>query len=111
MWLSIYVFSTAGPDAASFIYYECLHDTTYLPLPIVTGYIDVPLGISDFPVELANMPVSWRHTMGPIKSMNFHDKGGHFAAWERPEDLSGDLFEMFGKGGGAYGVVAGKDGY
>ena len=40
-----------------------------------------------------------------------HDKGGHFAAWEVPETLAGDLREMFSKGGPAYGVVPGKDGY
>jgi len=37
--------------------------------------------------------------------------GGHFAAHERPEELADDLFKMFGKGGGAYGVIDGKEGY
>ena len=40
-----------------------------------------------------------------------HDKGGHFAAYEVPELLVGDIREMFAKGGPAYGVVRGKDGY
>ena len=40
-----------------------------------------------------------------------HDKGGHFAAFERPEELAGDLRKMYGKGGGAFGVVPGKNGY
>lgn len=111
LWLSIYIFSEAGPDASSYIYYEVLHDATVVPLPVLMAYIDVPLGISDFPIEIANSPVSWRHTMGPIVSQNFHDKGGHFAAYERPDAIAGDLCGMFGKGGGAYGVVAGKDGY
>jgi len=35
----------------------------------------------------------------------------HFAAFENPEELVGDLREMFGKTGGAFGVVEGKDGY
>jgi len=35
----------------------------------------------------------------------YHDKGGHFAAWEQPEALVGDLRKMFGKGGPAHGVV------
>ena len=43
--------------------------------------------------------------------MNIHERGGHFAGWERPNDLASDLCEMFGKGGGAYGVVPDKDGY
>ena len=40
-----------------------------------------------------------------------HDKGGHFAALERPDDLAGDLRKIFGKGGPAHGVVPGKNGY
>ncbi|EME78691.1 uncharacterized protein MYCFIDRAFT_63545 [Pseudocercospora fijiensis CIRAD86] len=111
LWVSIYVFSRAGPDAASYIYYEALHDPVEITVPIAQGYIDVPLGIADFPVELCNSPVSWRHTMGPIVFQKFYEKGGHFAGWERPKDLADGLCEMFGKGGGAYGVVSGKDGY
>jgi hypothetical protein len=40
-----------------------------------------------------------------------HEHGGHFAAHEQPEALVGDLRKMFGRGGGAYGVVKGKSGY
>jgi hypothetical protein len=40
-----------------------------------------------------------------------HDKGGHFAAYEVPEKLVGDLRIMFGRGGAAFGVVPGKNGY
>ncbi|KAF7196640.1 putative epoxide hydrolase [Pseudocercospora fuligena] len=98
-------------DAASYIYYEALHDPVEITVPIVQGYIDVPLGIADFPVELCNSPQSWRHTMGPIVFQKLYEKGGHFAGWERPGDLADGLCEMFGKGGGAYGVVSGKDGY
>ena len=39
-----------------------------------------------------------------------HPDGGHFAAHERPEALVDDLNKMFGKGGGAYGVIKGKEG-
>lgn len=111
LWVSIYVFSRAGPDASTFFYYEALHDPVEIPVPVIQGYIDVPLGIADFPVEIANMPQSWRHTMGPIVFQKLYEKGGHFAGWERPSDIADGLSEMFGKGGGAYGVVSGKDGY
>ena len=40
-----------------------------------------------------------------------HESGGHFAAYEKPEELVGDLRRMFGRGGGAFGVVNGKDGH
>lgn len=111
LWVTLYVFSRAGPDAASYIYYEALHDDKDITIPVVQGYIDLPLGIADFPVELSNSPVSWRHTLGPIVYQEFFDKGGHFSGYERPDAVAKGLKEMFGKGGGAYGVVKGKDGY
>lgn len=49
--------------------------------------------------------------LGPVVFESEHRDGGHFAAHERPEVLAGDLFEMFGRGGGAYGVIDGKAGY
>jgi hypothetical protein len=130
LFVSMYVFSRAGPDAASYvslsssltlpspsrpsdasqIYYEALHPNQ-ITFEIMQGYIDVPLGIADFPVEICNSPMSWRHTMGPIVYQEIFDKGGHFAGWERPDAVAKGLCEVFGKGGGAYGVVKGKDGY
>jgi pimeloyl-ACP methyl ester carboxylesterase len=108
-WVSIYLFSTAGPEAGSYTYYEALHNHT-LGLEAVQGYIDVPLGLADFPKELFNSPRSWRGGMGPVVFEKVYEKGGHFAAWERPEDLAAGLQEMFGEGGGAKGVVEGKSG-
>ena len=49
--------------------------------------------------------------VGKVVFESEHDAGGHFAAVEQPEKLAGDLHKMFGKGGPAYGVVSGKDGY
>ena len=56
-------------------------------------------------------PKSRRVQLGPIVSDKAFDRGGHFAAWENPEGLAGHLAEMFGRGGGAEGVVKGKTGY
>ena len=53
----------------------------------------------------------WSHTLGKFVFESEHDKGGHFAAFEVPEKLAGDLRRMYGKGGPAYGVVPDKDGY
>lgn len=36
---------------------------------------------------------------------NEHDAGGHFAAYEQPDAIVDDLRSMFGRGGGAEGVV------
>ncbi|KAH9029789.1 Alpha/Beta hydrolase protein [Lactarius deliciosus] len=40
-----------------------------------------------------------------------HEVGGHFAAYEQPEALVGDLREMFGKSGPATAIVPGCTGY
>ncbi|OAG38760.1 hypothetical protein AYO21_06955 [Fonsecaea monophora] len=71
----------------------------------------VKIGISHFPRDINVLPSSWTRTVGEVVFEKEHDKGGHFAAWERPEDIVRDVREMFGRGGGAYGVVEGRDGY
>lgn len=109
-WVSLYYFSTAGPDASSYHYYEALHGAE-INTAVIQAYIYVPLGLADFPVEIFNAPKAWRHTLGPIVFEKTYEKGGHFAGWERPEDVANGLSEMFGKGGGAAGVVGGKTGF
>ena len=44
-------------------------------------------------------------------SMDNSDHFRHFAAYERPDAIAKDLKAMFGKSGGAFGVVKGLDGY
>lgn len=63
------------------------------------------------PKDLFVPPKAWARTLGPVVFESDNESGGHFYATERPELLARDLKEMFGKGGGAYGVVAGKSGY
>jgi hypothetical protein len=48
---------------------------------------------------------------GPVVHESVNDKGGHFAAWERPDVIVDDLQQMFGKGGQCYKIVPGKSGY
>ena len=72
---------------------------------------DVKLGLAYFPLDLALPPRTWGRALGPVVFESEHEDGGHFAAHERPEALVDDLRKMFGKGGGAYGVIEGKDGY
>ncbi|KAH9891956.1 alpha/beta-hydrolase [Cubamyces lactineus] len=109
-WISIYWFSRAGPAANIRIYYELtgqnLHDMFE-----GTKWTSVPLGVSYFPGEPVRLPKSWAHMIGKIVYESEHIAGGHFAAVEQPEKLAGDLRKMFGKGGPAFGVVPGKDGY
>lgn len=109
-WVSIYVFSTAGPTAAARIYYEVMHDKGGW-MAKVASYIDVKLGVSRFPKELLVTPRLWNKTLGPVVFESEYEHGGHFAAWERPDALIDDLRKMFGKGGGAFAVVKGKTGF
>ncbi|KAF9800854.1 hypothetical protein IEO21_10278 [Rhodonia placenta] len=108
-WISVYWFSRAGPAASVRIYYEVIQDDPGAFR--AAKYSPIPLGLSFFPKELVIVPRLWARTLGNVVFEAEHEKGGHFAAHERPEDLAGDLRKMFGKGGPAYGVVPGKDGY
>ena len=112
-WMSVYEFSTAGAAASLKIYYDEAHAQ-----PAGIFYVGgqeyaegSKLGISRFPAELCLRPKLWHETMGDVVFMREHEKGGHFAAWEVPEALVGDLREMFGRAGGAFGCVEGRFGF
>lgn len=109
-WVCIYYFSKAGPAASSNIYYEIEHKSPGA-FAVAQTYIDVPLGIARFPKDLILLPKLWNHTLGLIVLESESKMGGHFAAWECPDAIVHDLSTMFGKGGGAYNVVAGGSGY
>ncbi|KAH7414409.1 Alpha/Beta hydrolase protein [Phaeosphaeria sp. MPI-PUGE-AT-0046c] len=113
-WVSIYWFSTAGPNAHIRIYYEAGHN----PTPLIpdreraSQWVDrVKLGLAHFPREITVVPRLWGKTLGPVVHESENDKGGHFAAWERPDVIVDDLQKMFGKGGRCYKIVPDKSGY
>jgi hypothetical protein len=49
--------------------------------------------------------------MGHVVFDSEHTSGGHFAAYEKPEELADDVRKMFGISGPAFGVVSGRTGY
>ena len=106
-WISIYYFSSAGPEASGLIYYAMQHSDPPA-LATAQSYIDVPLGITSFAKDLVVLPRLWSESLGPIVFENGHAKGGHFGAWERPDAIVADLRSMFGRDGGAYLCVAGR---
>ena len=113
-WVSIYWFSTAGPAANLRIYYEASHEMGSFGVNRSRTWQwigGVKLGLSYFPKELVVMPKTYGRTLGPVVYENDHKHGGHFAATENPEGIASDLKKMFGKGGGAHGVIRGKSGY
>ncbi|KAJ8496634.1 hypothetical protein ONZ45_g12393 [Pleurotus djamor] len=108
-WISIYWFSKSGPTSSLQIYKEVfgsgdvsLKQTNPKDIPTI------PLGISVFPKELLSLPMAYT---GNTVFESEHDNGGHFAAYECPELLVGDLRNMFGKGGKVFGIVPGHSGY
>ncbi|KAK8090240.1 microsomal epoxide hydrolase [Apiospora hydei] len=114
-WVSIYWFSTAGPAASVRIYYETQHadaeagGMTHEKMKSYTP--GVKLGFSHFPQDLVVLPSTWVRTQGEVVFEREHESGGHFAAYERPKELVSDVRDMFGKKGGAFGVVQGLNGY
>ncbi|KAJ3551798.1 hypothetical protein NM688_g4504 [Phlebia brevispora] len=108
-WVSLYLFSAAGPAASVRIYFETKSNAPFADF--AKSWSSVPLGLSFFPRELRITPKTWARTIGNVVFESEHTKGGHFAAFEVPEALVGDLRKMFGKGGKGYNAVKGKDGY
>jgi hypothetical protein len=109
-WVSIHYFSTAGPTSPGYAYYGIEHSS---PGAFVASqkYVDVPMGIARFAKDLILLPKLWNQTLGPIVFESEYAKGGHFAAWECPENIVSDLRTMFGNGGPVNGCVDGKDGF
>ncbi|KAK7052885.1 hypothetical protein VNI00_004205 [Paramarasmius palmivorus] len=105
-WISIYWFSRSGPAATVRTYYEVEQTGGLEAGPKPT----IPTGYSFFPKEVGLGPISWYADKNLVFTAE-HERGGHFAAHATPKELVSDLRKMFGKGGPAYGVVPGKDGY
>jgi pimeloyl-ACP methyl ester carboxylesterase len=59
-------------------------------------HVAIPVAVSVFPDELYAAPRSWVEKAYPkLIHYNKLDKGGHFAAWEQPELLVGELRAAF----------------
>ncbi|KAL2801450.1 Alpha/Beta hydrolase protein [Aspergillus keveii] len=110
-WVSIYLFSAAGPAASVRIYYETSEDGTLQESMSKAAPAGVKVGVAQFKEEVMRYPLSWTSLLGDVVRATEFPRGGHFAAWEVPELLVDDLRELFGKDGQAYGVVKEKDGF
>lgn len=106
-WISLYLFSRAGPAASLRIYYELRGDCE----DVGRGPTSTPMGASFFPKELVVLPASWLRKANNVVFESHHKSGGHFAAIERPEELVQDVRKMFAKGGPAFAIVPGRTGY
>jgi pimeloyl-ACP methyl ester carboxylesterase len=105
-WISLYLFSRAGPAASLRIYFELRGDCEDIGRSPT-----IPMGASFFPKELIVLPAAWLRKLNNVVFESHHKKGGHFAAIERPEELVRDVRKMFAKGSPAFAIVPGKTGY
>nr|XP_020642300.1 epoxide hydrolase 1 [Pogona vitticeps]XP_020642301.1 epoxide hydrolase 1 [Pogona vitticeps]XP_020642302.1 epoxide hydrolase 1 [Pogona vitticeps] len=60
--------------------------------------VHVPTGIASFPHEIIYIPQAWvQQKYVNIISFNYMPRGGHFAAFEEPELLAGDVVQFVEK--------------
>jgi pimeloyl-ACP methyl ester carboxylesterase len=58
--------------------------------------VKIPVAVSAFPDEIYTAPKNWAENAYPkLIYYNKLDKGGHFAAWEQPQLLTGELRAAF----------------
>lgn len=111
-WVSVYYLSKAGPAASVRIYYEATHaqpGASAVTRERTQEYIPyVKLGLCHSPREISVVPDSWARTLGPVVYESRKTRGGHFAAHEMPEEITKDLFAMFGKSGKCYKIIKPK---
>jgi pimeloyl-ACP methyl ester carboxylesterase len=61
-----------------------------------TRGIQLPMSVTVFPDEIYAAPERWARRAYPnLIFYKRHDVGGHYAAWEQPQLLAGDLRESF----------------
>ncbi|MED6327390.1 MAG: epoxide hydrolase [Actinomycetota bacterium] len=90
--VSAYWFTGTATSSAR-IYHEFGRDLAAGLLPAVNR--DVPFGVSAFPLELMVGRRRWVETDRNVTFWREHDRGGHFAAMERPNKLVADVREFF----------------
>ncbi len=90
--VSAYWFTGTATSSAR-IYHEFGRDLAAGLLP--TANRDVPFGVSAFPMELMVGRRRWVEADRNVTFWREHDRGGHFAAMERPDDLVADVREFF----------------
>ncbi|KAK5042320.1 hypothetical protein LTR13_002126 [Exophiala sideris] len=93
-WTLLHYFP--GPTTAFQMYFE--NNPAGLMDPeswVRTTYLKAPTGYSAFPKELSIVPRSWAETISNVQSWKEHSRGGHFAAYEKPNELAEDVIDFF----------------
>ncbi|MBV9846301.1 MAG: epoxide hydrolase [Kutzneria sp.] len=75
------------------LYYEAHQDRANSP--IQPCYVGTPTGFASFPRELSVPPKQWVERAYNLVRFTEFDRGGHFAALERPDALVHEIREFF----------------
>ncbi|OAI40981.1 multidrug MFS transporter [bacterium SCGC AG-212-C10] len=77
--------------SAANMYYESRRDQGAFG----AGRIEVPVGVASFPKEIYRPARAWAEARYNITRWTEFDKGGHFAALERPKEMVDDIRAFF----------------
>lgn len=58
-------------------------------------FLQTPTGVSVFAMEAEMIPRSWAERKANVVYWQEHDSVGHFAAYEKPDELVDDLVKFF----------------
>jgi pimeloyl-ACP methyl ester carboxylesterase len=87
---------TNSATSSARLYWETSGQSVLLAAAQKTSEISLPVAITVFPQEVYRAPETWaRRAYRNLIYFNEVDKGGHFAAWEEPELLAGELRAAF----------------
>ncbi len=86
--------ATGTANSSARLYFESQHAGTHATHPF-PHRITVPTGAAIFPKELFTPPRAWAERAYDIVRWTVHDHGGHFAAFERPDELTADVRTFF----------------
>ena len=90
-----WVSRSIGPSMR--LYYESMNmvpGTSREMLDLGGRYVQVPTGIASFR-DIFRPPKAWIERTHNVCQFTRFERGGHFAALERPEDLAADVAEFF----------------
>jgi hypothetical protein len=93
--LTVYWVTRTGASSAR-LYWESFAEIEAVFASTVSDVIRVPVGASIFPREVPRASRRWaERRFTNIVQWHEHERGGHFAAMERPDDLLADIRSLF----------------
>ncbi|KAL4903415.1 hypothetical protein BDW74DRAFT_179832 [Aspergillus multicolor] len=92
-----------SPSAAMEIYKESAAVLNENPHSMLGRYVKQPVGGSVFPKELWISHREWMEETCNVRFWRQHSSGGHFAAWEKPQELADDVAEFYARDGPVFG--------